>query len=74
MQVTVKLYGSFRVHRFKEGLGHYPEGATVQAVVVALGIPLEQADIVIINEQRASIEHVLHDGDVVAIFPLVAGG
>jgi molybdopterin converting factor small subunit len=74
MQITVKLYGSFRVGRFKEDLRHYPAGTTVQDVVLALGIPLPQADIVIVNEQRTSIDHVLREGDVLALFPLVAGG
>jgi len=41
MQITVKLYGSFRVDRFKEDICRYPEGATAQSVVVALGLPVE---------------------------------
>lgn len=74
MRITVKLYGSFRVDRFKEQVGRYPEGSTAQSVVIALGIPVEQADIVIVNDQRTSIDSILSDGDVLALFPLVAGG
>ncbi len=74
MQITVKLYGSFRIDRFKEEGCRYPDGSTAQAVVVALGIPVAQADIVIINDQRASLDYVLNDGDVLALFPMVAGG
>lgn len=74
MQVTVKLYGSFRHDRFKEATLCYPEGATAQTVALALAIPVEQVDIVIINDQRASLEQSLRDGDLLALFPLVAGG
>ncbi len=74
MQITVKLYGSFRVDRFKEAICRYPVGATVQFVVVALGIPVAQADIVIVNDQRTSLDHVLENGDILALFPMVAGG
>lgn len=74
MHVTVRLHGSFRVGRFREEVRAYPEGTAAAQVVLDLDIPLTQPDIVIINDERATLDRVLHDGDLLALFPLVAGG
>ncbi len=74
MHITVRLHGSFRVGRFREAVRAYPEGTTAAGVVVDLGIPLAQPDIVIVNDERATFDRVLRDGDLLALFPLVAGG
>lgn len=74
MHVTVRLHGSFRVGRFREEVLAYPEGTAAAQVVLDLDIPLTQPDIVIINDERATLDRVLHDGDLLSLFPLVAGG
>ena len=74
MHITVRLHGSFRVGRFREEVRAYPVGTTVAQVVLDLDIPLKQPDIVIINDERATLDRVLRDGDLLALFPLVAGG
>lgn len=74
MHIVVRLHGSFRVGRFREELRPYPEGTTAAQVVLDLDIPLDQPDIVIVNDERATLDRVLRDGDLLALFPLVAGG
>jgi molybdopterin converting factor small subunit len=49
-------------------------GSTVVDVVRALGIPAELSRIVLVNGQEAEETEALHAGDVVTLFPPLAGG
>lgn len=57
-----------------------PEGTTLQEVLSAFGIPDAEPKIVVINGQSQGVctmirtNPALRDGDVVAVFPPVAGG
>ena len=50
------------------------EGVTVAQVLEILNIPEEQASIILINGRHGYRESVLNEGDVLAVFPLIAGG
>jgi molybdopterin converting factor small subunit len=55
------------------------EGATVEDLLRSLGIPLDEAKILVINgishgTSPSAVNYELADGDVVAIFPPVGGG
>ena len=81
MQVTVKLFA-----RFKEIAGtgklteHVAEGATVAQIIDLLSQRFERLPLVAeqtilsVNQDFATPETVLQDGDEVAIFPPVSGG
>lgn len=51
-----------------------PDGATVADVVRSLRIPPDQPSITVVNGHDAEPEHVLTDGDVLSMFPPLAGG
>jgi len=51
-----------------------PDGGTVADVARRLGIPADLARVVLVNGRDAAPEQLLAPGDVVAIFPPLAGG
>ena len=52
----------------------FPAGATVGDVVQALGIPSDLSFMTVVNGHDAEFDHVLVEGDVVAMFPPLVGG
>lgn len=79
MQVTVKLYAGLR--RFGPE-GHpdagfaltLPEGAGVAELLRLLGVPENAPVVAMVNQQVVEPHHLLAEGDVLALFPPVAGG
>jgi molybdopterin converting factor small subunit len=51
-----------------------PPGSTVAEVAARLGIPSAQPRIVLVNGHDAGPDHRLAAGDVVTLFPPLAGG
>jgi molybdopterin synthase sulfur carrier subunit len=50
-------------------------GTTLKALIESLGVPLEEAAIVVVNGRTTvSLDALVNEGDVVSIFPPVAGG
>lgn len=82
--VQVKLFMSLKKYipeNVQEGNTYLKieEGAMVKDLLARLGIPFEEDKIIVLNgisykqsEETNSI--VLQDGDVIAIFPPIAGG
>ena len=52
----------------------FPAGTTVDDVVRALGIPSHLPFMTVVNGHEVEPERVLAEGDVVAMFPPLAGG
>lgn len=74
MKVTIKLFATFRVGRFKVEERELPEGTTCGKVVADVGLTEDELGIVLVNGRHASVERVLQDGDALSLFPLVGGG
>ncbi|MEW6668292.1 MAG: MoaD/ThiS family protein [Thermodesulfobacteriota bacterium] len=79
MRIQVKLFGEFRRHvqadtSFANFWLEIREGASVGTLLDALGIPHEAPMTLVHNHRAGSREAVLLDGDIVAVFPPVAGG
>ncbi len=74
MDVTIKLFGPFRIDRFKKAVREYPSGTCVSEIIDELRIPLHLLGIVLINDLHAGIEDVLKDGDTVCLLPFIDGG
>lgn len=84
MKVVFKLYASLTAYLPAESRVdnrvtlELPEGSSVAAVIEPFGLPHKLVHLVLVNgvyvppEQRLS--HVLNDGDVLAIWPPIAGG
>jgi sulfur carrier protein ThiS len=84
MQITFKLYASLGEYLPAEGRRgnevtlDVPEGATIDAVTAPYGLPPRLVHLVLVNgvfvppPERAT--HALREGDVLAIWPPIAGG
>lgn len=74
MQVTVKLFASFRVGRFKVEEREVPVGTDIAHIVRELDIAEDELGIVMVNGRHADLTQSLNEGDSLALFPLVGGG
>jgi len=76
MKVTVKLFAYLRKGRFKASDMEFREGTTVLQILDALAIAADERNIGILflNGKHAEYSSVLKEGDVLSIFPPVAGG
>ena len=74
MVIEVKLFADFRKGRFNESQVQLPEDSSLSDLLEHLKIPEKEARVLILNGIAATAEQKLSDHDVVAIFPLIAGG
>jgi len=74
MTVTVRLFATFRNGRFKEEIRNYDEDTAIHHVIRDLGLPENEIGAILVNSRHAEEDRKLHDGDALAIFPLVGGG
>lgn len=74
MNITVKLFASFRNNRFKEAMQEHPRETDCRTIVAALGLTEAEIGIILVNGRHADLTHVLQDGDTLSLFPLIGGG
>jgi molybdopterin converting factor small subunit len=80
MQIDVKLFANLRKLLPPGSSGSkaritLEEGATIAVLIQHLNIPLEMAQMVLVNgEQTREFDRSLTEDDTVSIFPPVAGG
>ncbi|MBI3015356.1 MAG: MoaD/ThiS family protein [Candidatus Tectomicrobia bacterium] len=79
MEVTVKLFALLRSYAPPETLGYVfhwqlEEGSSIADLLSALRIPPELAELVLVNGAHSHPTERLHEGDVVSLFPALAGG
>jgi len=80
MDIEVKLFSILAVYLPPEADGRrvgltVPEGTTVAEILDQLGIPRKLAKLIVIDgiiHQRT--DRVLTDGNVLSLFPAIAGG
>jgi molybdopterin converting factor small subunit len=79
MEIEVRLFATFRDYlppgsgsfSFRKILG---SERAVSKIAEEINLPPDIPKIFIVNGNVVTGEYVLHDGDVVSIFPPVAGG
>lgn len=79
MKVEVSLYGSLAQYlpegtRGRTAIVEAPDGATVGQVIDQLGIPKPYPTMLLVNGIHADPHAPLKDGDLLALFPPLAGG
>ncbi len=80
MQVWIRLLATYRRYAPAgyEAEGIYPvqaaPGARVADLLAALPIPPTDSFTFFVNGRHAERDQVLHEGDVVSIFPAAGGG
>jgi len=79
MEIEIRLFATFREY-LPEGSGTFSfkktihESTTVGDIIKELGLPLDMPKIVIVKGSQVKEDSTLQDGDVVSIFPPMAGG
>jgi molybdopterin converting factor small subunit len=74
MNVTVKLFATFRVGRFKVDQREYPPSTICREIIADVGLTEQELGIVLINGRHAGLDARLEEGDSLSLFPLVGGG
>lgn len=74
MRIHVTLYGELRRYHPQRGAVDVPNGATVAALLTALGVDDRHPRIVAVNDETVAEDHILADGDHLEAFHAVAGG
>ncbi|OGU14133.1 MAG: molybdopterin synthase sulfur carrier subunit [Geobacteraceae bacterium GWC2_53_11] len=74
MRITVKLFASFRLGRFKFAEQEYQVGTDCRTIVLALGLTEAEIGVIMVNGRHAALDYVLQEGDTLSLFPLVGGG
>ena len=64
----------FREGRFAEKDLELPQGSSMADLMEYLKIPEKESKVLLLNGLSASVEDKLNDADVVAVFPVIAGG
>lgn len=79
MEIEVKLFATMRDY-LPKGSGRFSckieidGGTRVKDILAKLRIPDEMPKIILVNGVHGKSDQVLREGDVVSIFPPVAGG
>ncbi|HKZ17220.1 MAG TPA: MoaD/ThiS family protein [Geobacteraceae bacterium] len=74
MNVTVKLFATFRTGRFAAENREYQSGTTVLDIIKELDINADDIGATLINGRHVEEDSQLNEGDTLSIFPLVGGG
>jgi molybdopterin synthase sulfur carrier subunit len=75
MQIKIKLFASLRNKVGKKELGmDISDQNKIRDVVKSLNLSEKDNFIIMINGVHCKLDHKLNDGDVLSIFPMIAGG
>jgi len=72
--VELKLFATFRESRFKQKHLELSEGSLLSEIIRPLKLPDKPQKIIMLNGISVTDDPTLHDKDVIAIFPAIAGG
>jgi|APSaa5957512622_1039677.scaffolds.fasta_scaffold293512_1 sulfur-carrier protein len=79
MKVKLKLLATYRHFLPPEAAEgqivlSIPEGLSAVELVLRYGVPVGDASVILVNGQTPQSDDLLQDGDVVFVFPAIAGG
>lgn len=74
MEITVRLYLTFRAGRFRIETRECPSGTTAADLARDLDIQDTEIGMVLVNDRQAELHQPLGPGDTVSLFPVVGGG
>ena len=72
--VELKLFATFRKGPFKQKCLELPEGTLLSEIVEPLKLPDKPPKILRVNGIAVTNDCTLDDKEVIAIFPMIAGG
>jgi sulfur carrier protein ThiS len=72
--VDLRLHASLKKWASLAGKCELKGAGTVRELLFSIGVPEEEAAIIVVNGRRGLPDTVLSDGDTVSVFPLIGGG
>ena len=74
MEVDVHLFSTLQKKRFRNSHVQLQEGACITDLLSLLSISSDDVGILIVNNQDATFDQPLNEGDAVTIIPPIGGG
>ncbi|MGD9569403.1 MAG: MoaD/ThiS family protein [Sedimentibacter sp.] len=74
MEIEIRLFASFRNGRWKSKRLLYDDNVQIMDVLDFLHINKEEIGMILVNGSYQTVDYNLHDNDILALFPPVAGG
>ena len=79
IEIEVRLFGELRtyIEGLEIGESHTlrcEEGSTVKDILSQLGIPVDDAKIILVNGRAKKVDDSLHQSDRLTLFPAIVGG
>jgi len=76
ISITVKFFADLQKFGPAKSIIDVPEGSTVLSILEKYSVPIEEKNLIIMANGKPHVNsnYVLQDGDIIAIFPLIAGG
>ena len=76
ISVTIKFFADFRKFGPNKAIISIPRGSKIQYILEKYKIPKTRAKIIILVNglPHKKAEYQVNDGDIIAIFPPIAGG
>ena len=76
ISVTVKLFADLREYGPNKTILEFQEGTTIESIIEKYKIPKDERNLIIMVNGRPHRDKkfILKNRDVVALFPLIAGG
>jgi len=74
MTITLKLFATLKKYGSEISEKEIEPGTSVGEVIADLKIPENICHLRIVNNVHVPLDHILRDGDTLALFPPIAGG
>lgn len=79
MKVWIRLLSTYTRYLPADARGStysidIPDGAQIEELQAQLPIPTDESQVILVNGRTPLASQVLEEGDIVAIFPAMAGG
>ena len=74
MDIEVRLFATFRKGRWKKKTLTYDQKIKIKRILNDLDIKEKEIGIILLNGTYKKPDAILNDGDILSIFPPVAGG
>lgn len=74
IRIFLKLFASLRLGRFEAANREYDPGTSVAGVIRIESLPEKEVTLMLVNGRHVECDHILADGDTLALFPPLGGG
>ncbi len=74
MEVEIRLFASFKKQCWKSKRLHFSDAVQIIDILDILQIDVEEIGMILVNGSYQTVDYNLKDGDILALFPPIAGG